>query len=131
MSVLSLNVLLTPIAFQGPSLRHFSVGHRQIQDSRSPCDYSSRLRCTLSPLLVRTGNFCKKVLILTCVLRKPGADADLQGFAGRLQYRHVPLALDKHDLPGATPTQEAPVLLLQLHLQSENHINRNFCTAQA
>lgn len=56
--------------------------------------------------------------ILTRVLGKPGPDADLQGFTSGLQYRYVPLTLDKQNLPGAAPTQEAPVLLLQLHLQS-------------
>ena len=58
-------------------------------------------------------------VILTCVLWKSRADADLQRFAGRIQDRHVSLTPDKQDLPGAAPAQEAPVLLLQLHLQSE------------
>lgn len=70
-------------------------------------------------------------LILTCVLGKPGSDADLQRFAGRLQYRHVSLTLNKQDLPGAAPTQEAPVLLLQLHLQSDGQKKVKFCSAQA
>lgn len=61
------------------------------------------------------------LIILTCVLWKAGSDADLQRFTGRLQYRYVALTLDKHNLPGAATTQEAPVLLLQLHLQSAGH----------
>lgn len=68
----------------------------------------------------------KQVWILTCVLGKPGADADLQGFARGLQHRHVSLSLDKQHLPGAASAQEAPVLLLQLHLQSENDMNLSF-----
>ena len=66
------------------------------------------------------------LFILTCVLGKPGADADLQGFAGRLQDGHVSRTLDKQDLPGAAAAQEAPVLLLQFQLQSENHIDKSF-----
>lgn len=58
-------------------------------------------------------------LTLTRVLGKARPDADLQGFAGRLQNRHISLTLNKQDLPRAAPAQEAPVLLLQLHLQSE------------
>lgn len=56
---------------------------------------------------------------LTGVLRKARSDADLQGFAGRLQNRNIPLTLHEQDLPRAAPAQEAPVFLLQLHLQSE------------
>lgn len=56
---------------------------------------------------------------LTRVLGKARSDADLQGFARGLQNRHVSLTLHKDDLARAAPAQEAPVLLLQLHLQSE------------
>lgn len=56
---------------------------------------------------------------LTRVLRKARSDADLQGFARRLQSRHISLTLNKHDLPRAASAQEAPVFLLQLYLQSE------------
>lgn len=59
--------------------------------------------------------------VLTCVLGKPLADADLQGFAGGLQHRRVSLTLNEEHLAGAASAQEAPVLLLQLHLQSEGH----------
>lgn len=58
-------------------------------------------------------------VILTCVLGQPGSNADLQRLTGGLCDSHVPLALDKHHLPGAASTQETPVLLLQLQLQSE------------
>lgn len=58
------------------------------------------------------------LIILTCVPWKTRSNADLQRFARRLQYRYVSLTLDKHNLPGAAATQEAPVLFLQLHLQS-------------
>lgn len=63
------------------------------------------------------------LIILTCVLWKTGSNADLQRFTRRLQYRYVPLTLDKHHLPGAAATQEAPVLLLQLQLQSAGHVS--------
>lgn len=56
---------------------------------------------------------------LTGVFGEARSDADLQGFAGRPQYRHVSLTLNEQDLPGAAPAQEAPVFLFQLHLQSE------------
>lgn len=56
---------------------------------------------------------------LTGVFGEARSDADLQGLAGRPQHRHVSLTLDEQDLAGAAPAQEAPVLLFQLHLQSE------------
>lgn len=65
-----------------------------------------------------------KAQILTGVLGKARSDADLQGFAGRFQRWHVSLTLNKQDLSGAAPAQEAPVFLLQLHLQSEQQKRR-------
>ncbi|TNN87521.1 hypothetical protein EYF80_002238 [Liparis tanakae] len=56
------------------------------------------------------GVFKATILILTRVLRKPGADADLQRFARRLQYWYVSLTPNELDLPGAAPAQEAPEL---------------------
>lgn len=61
--------------------------------------------------------------LLTRVLRQSGPDADLQRFARRLQHRHISLTLIELDLARTSPTQEAPVLLLQLQLQSEQHEN--------
>lgn len=79
--------------------------------------------CDLIDLFSQISPVCFVILmnliILTCVLWKTRSNADLQRFTRRLQYRYVSLTLDKQDLPGAAATQEAPVLLLQLHLQSE------------
>lgn len=74
----------------------------------------------------KKGNKHTSLFILTCILGKPRSDADLQRLAWRLEDRHVSLTRDKSDLPGATATQKAPVLLLQLHLQSENDMHFHF-----
>lgn len=70
-------------------------------------------------------------ITLTCVLGESRADADLQGFAGRLQHRHVSLTLDKHNLPRAAAAEETPVLFFQFHLQSRNVTAQSkFCSVE-
>lgn len=74
----------------------------------------------------RRNSFWKRTLTLTLtsVLWKARSNADLQGFARRLQSRHISLTLNEQHLPRAASAQEAPVFLLQLHLQSEQQHDR-------